>query len=75
MTRPESVCGLLLDAETDMADVERWGHVLISMGASHNQISPAAAFVVGEALERLGKRIEAKWNIAVDAARQVESSR
>ena len=70
MSAPSTSWCTLSKMETDVADVGRWGRALIAMGCSDNHIHPGAAFVIGEALERLGEELEAKWNLALDAARE-----
>jgi N-acetylglutamate synthase/N-acetylornithine aminotransferase len=69
MTSHHPVWDPLMKAELDVADVERWGRVLVTMGTSENHIDPVAVFVVGEAVENLAKRLEDRWKAALDAAR------
>lgn len=75
MTGRDPVLQPLFDAEMDVTDIARWGRVLIAMGASHNDISPGAAYVVGQALEALGNRVERRWEEALSIAREVGRGR
>ena len=75
MTREHPALAPLSEVETDVADIARWGRALIAMGTSDNHIHPGAAFVIGEALERLGSRVDHRWMAAMAAVRQPEGGR
>ena len=70
MSGPVATWHLIAEMETDVANVGRWARALVAMGCSDNHIHPGAAFAIGEALERLAEGLEAKWNLALDAARE-----
>lgn len=75
MTDRYPVLQPLRDAEMDVSDIARWGRVLIAMGVGTEHISPGAAFVVGQALERLGDRLEQRWEEAMSAAHERDRGR
>ena len=54
--------------EGNVADVARWGDVLIGLGASEHDTPREAFFVIGWTLKRLGDHLDAQWKAAFVAA-------
>ena len=69
MTRVRPVVHHLLDMESDVADVLRWGHALVAMGTSDTDIKAGAAYAVGIAVQDLGKRLDQRWTEALELAK------
>ncbi|MCJ2133014.1 hypothetical protein MKK69_02840 [Methylobacterium sp. J-026] len=54
--------------EDDILAVERWAGVLNHMGTGTCMIDPGEVWVISNVLAEVGKRLDARWNEAFDAA-------
>ena len=67
MTERHPAQSIVRDLETDVADVEKWGDVLTSLGAGEDAVSRDAIFVIGNAVTQLGRRLDDRWKAAFAA--------
>lgn len=68
MTERHPVTPAIAAMEHDVADVARWGDVLVGLGTSEADTSREACSVIGWTLRRLGDRLDAQWKAAFAAA-------
>ena len=59
----------LFDMEDDVKAVRRWAGVLNHLGTSGTAIESDQVWVISNVLFDIGKRLDARWNEAFDAAR------
>ena len=64
MTERHPAWTAVSEMEGDVADVARWGDVLIGLGTSENDVSVEALSVIGWTLKRLGQRLDDRWKAA-----------
>ncbi|WP_267358431.1 MULTISPECIES: hypothetical protein [unclassified Methylobacterium] len=58
----------IADMEDDILAVARWAGVLNNLGTCTSSIDPGQIWVISHALTDLGRRLDASWNQAFDAA-------
>jgi hypothetical protein len=67
--KSKPVFPLISEMETDIAAISHWAGVLNHLGVSPHGIEADEVWVISNVLHDLGKRLDALWNEAFDAAR------
>lgn len=57
------------EMEESVANVRRWGRVLVELGTGTSMIDPNTAWIIGTSLLDLGTCLKSEWEDALDAAR------
>lgn len=59
----------LFEMEDDVKAVRRWAGILNHLGSSDSSIESDQIWVIARVLLDIGKRLDARWSDAFDAAR------
>lgn len=56
----------LFDMEEVVADIERYGDLLMDLGTGDLDLSRHGVYVIGKQLKILGQSVDSKWKLAFD---------
>lgn len=59
----------LYDLEEAVADIERFGDLLMDLGTGDCELSRGGVYVTGKHLKEAGQRLQRQWLIAMDQTR------
>ena len=59
----------LFDLEEAVADIERYGDLLMDLGCGDVELTRGGVYVTGKQLKLLGKNVERQWKLAIDQTR------
>lgn len=58
------------EMEESVANVRRWGRVLVELGSGTSMIDPNTAWIIGTSLLDLGTTLKDDWEDAMEASRR-----
>ena len=59
----------LFDMEEGVADIARYGDLLMDLGAGDVELTRAGIYVVGKQLKHLGQSVDSNWQLALKQIR------
>ena len=60
---------ILFDLEEAVADIERYGDLLLDLGCGDVELTRGGVYVIGKQLKSIGRDVERRWKLAIDQTR------